>query len=119
MPINIPALPQHVLLFTRLYDFLCLYHKHSRKFPKFDRYTIAKEIFSLLLSALVKVMESEYLVGVRKRVALETASPLIDSVKILLRLCRNIEVIDERAYLMMETEIHEIGKMLGGWIRSL
>lgn len=107
------------MLFTRLYDFLCQWYIHSRKFPKFDRYTIAKKIFSLLLEALVCVMRAEYLSGSRKRTALETVSPLIDSVKILIRLCRNIEIIDERAYLAMETELHEIGKMLGGWIRSL
>ena len=64
-------------------------------------------------------MKAEYLSGEKKKQALLEISPLFDTVKILIRLTHNLSIIPEHEYIKLEENLQEIGKMLGGWIRSL
>lgn len=67
----------------------------------------------------MEIGKAEHLPPVRKRAVLEIASPLLDTIKILIRLAHDMALFDERLYLQMEGEMQEIGRMLGGWIKSL
>ena len=42
----------------------------------------------------------------------------VDLLKILIRLAKDIQALDNKKYLQLETSLQEIGKMLGGWIKS-
>lgn len=64
-------------------------------------------------------MKAEYLSKEKKKEALLEISPHFDTVKILIRLSRNLDIIPEHEYIKLEENLQEIGKMLGGWIRSL
>lgn len=50
---------------------------------------------------------------------LKQASLKVDVLKILFRLLRDLKIIDNKKYLMLEEFLQEIGKMLGGWIKSV
>lgn len=50
---------------------------------------------------------------------LQIASINLDFLKILFRLTYELRIIDQKKYLLLEEKLQEIGKMLGGWIRSL
>jgi len=43
----------------------------------------------------------------------------VDFLKILFRLCYELKIINQKKYLLMEEKSQEIGRMLGGWIKSL
>lgn len=47
------------------------------------------------------------------------ASDKTDLLKYLLRLAYEIKSINLKKYLLLEEKIIEIGKMLGGWIKSI
>lgn len=47
------------------------------------------------------------------------ASLNIDLLKILIRLCKEVKVLDDKKYLKLQKKLQEIGKMLGGWLKSL
>ena len=38
--------------------------------------------------------------------------------KIFIRLLKDVDAIKNKDYLLMQTQIQEIGKMLGGWIKA-
>jgi hypothetical protein len=46
-------------------------------------------------------------------------SDKLDLLKVLLRLAHDIRAIDESQYLAVQKIIQEIGKMVGGWIKSV
>ena len=49
---------------------------------------------------------------------LQKISIKLDLVKVLLRLGKDSQVIENNNYLALESILQEIGRMLGGWIRS-
>jgi len=50
---------------------------------------------------------------------LQKASLKIDLLKILIRLAKEVKALDNKKYIQLQQELQEIGKMIGGWIRSL
>ncbi len=42
-----------------------------------------------------------------------------DLLKILIRLAKDTYVLDNKKYLKLEENLQEIGRMLGGWKRSI
>lgn len=53
-----------------------------------------------------------------KKNKLILASSKLDLLKLLIRLSYDIKAIDQKEYIASEEMLQEIGKMLGGWIRS-
>jgi len=48
---------------------------------------------------------------------LERASVKVDLLKLLLRLAKDTQSLKITAYLDLESDLQEIGKMLGGWLK--
>lgn len=52
---------------------------------------------------------------------LKTLNEIDLKLKILqtvVRICWDIKALDERKYILLQEPLQEIGKMLGGWIKS-
>lgn len=49
---------------------------------------------------------------------LQQISIKVDLVKVLLRLAKETQAVQNNKYLSLESILQEIGRMLGGWIRS-
>ena len=54
-----------------------------------------------------------------KKEHLAIANGKLDLLKLLIRLCFEIRSIDQKAYITLEEQLQEVGKMLGGWLRSI
>ncbi|MBN2585455.1 four helix bundle protein [Patescibacteria group bacterium] len=46
------------------------------------------------------------------------ASGLLDLVKLQIRLGYDVQALNEKSYLVLQSKLQEIGKMLGGWIKK-
>ena len=55
----------------------------------------------------------------KKLPLLEKAIVSLDLLKILIRLAKDIQALDNKKYIQLEQSLLEIGRMLGGWKRSL
>ena len=54
----------------------------------------------------------------QKLLHLEKAIISLDLLKILLRLAKDIQCLNNKRYIQLQESLQEIGRMLGGWIRS-
>lgn len=54
----------------------------------------------------------------KKLPLLEKSVVLVDLLKILLRLAKDNQALDNKKYLQLEQQLQEIGRMLGGWKKS-
>ncbi len=54
----------------------------------------------------------------RKVLILEDASISLNLLRIFIRLLKDIKSIEPKKYIILQANIDEIGRMLGGWIRS-
>lgn len=69
----------------------------------------------------LEILEAITLAGIssqNKLNLLEKASQKLDLLKILIRLADDLKILDNKKYLEIQQKIQEIGKMLGGWIKS-
>jgi len=103
-------------IFTKTYEF---YKKLSfiiPSFPKTKRYTLGQKLDNTTLD----IMELLFAIPVctNKTIVLQKISVKVDLLKILLRLAKDSQSMNEKNYLDLQTILREIGKMLGGWIKS-
>ena len=103
-------------IFAKLYEFYNLLTHAISSFPKIKRYTLGQELDRQTLICL------EILLSVptqkNKLITLKTLSIKIDLIKILLRLSKDNQCLREKDYLSLQAKLAEIGRMLGGWIRT-
>lgn len=95
------------------------FHTFRSSIPKQDRHTLWQKCENLSLELLELVLLASQRTKNEKLSSLETASVKLNILRFLVRLAREIKVIDDKKYLALETAIDEIGRMLGGWIKSV
>lgn len=105
--------------FQKSYDFYKHLYINLRQIPKRDRYTWGERCEALALELLKNISEAEFAPGGQKRMLLQKSSETIDMIKIYLRLGNDLKILDEKKYISREFEILEVGKMIGGWKKSV
>ena len=103
-----------------LYTAYAAWHELVLKFPKSQRYSLGEQCSKQLLCVLETIFVAAALLnGAEKTTRLREASGKIDTLKLLVRLAKDCKCISNSQYLDMESRLHEAGKMLGGWIKSM
>ncbi len=103
-------------IFTKLYDFYKNLNQAITSFPKTKRYTLGQKLDNAtleILELLFSVPTSSDRVKILQQISIK-----LDVVKVLLRLGKDSQAINNNNYLSLESTLQEIGRMLGGWIRS-
>ena len=106
-------------IFQQTCDFYKHLYDNLRKIPKQDRFTWGEKCEKFALDALMLAAKADYLSRQEKLPIVRQLSFQIDMLKIFLRLGNELKIIDHKKYLARAGELLEIGKMLGGWIKSL
>lgn len=102
---------------------ICEFYKKiyllSPKIPKKDRFgiylkieNICLEIISLTIAAALERKENKFQV-------LNSARIKIEVLKRLIRITRELNIIEEKKYTNLESDLQEISKMINGWIKYL
>jgi hypothetical protein len=89
------------------------------KFPKNEKYTLGQTIEQTTLDIIKDIFSCATPDAIIRKNHLNLASIQLDLLKLLIRLAYDIKVINQRAYIRTQTLLQEIGRMLGGWLRSL
>ena len=106
-------------IIQKVYDFYREFYLAVEKMPKKDKYTLGEKVQKTTLDLLELLIAASYCQKSEKAGILNKASVKLDLLKILIRLANNIQAIQMKKYILLEEKLQEIGKMLGGWIRSL
>lgn len=113
---TLPNFSLDIPIFTKLYDFYQNLSQVVTAFPKTKRYTLGQKLDNLTLEIfelLFSVPSSQ-----NKTDTLQQISIKLDLLKILVRLSKDSLALTDKKYLELQLLLQEIGKMLGGWIRS-
>jgi hypothetical protein len=106
-------------IFKKTYDLYKTFYGYRNLIPKQDRYTIGARCDGLILDVLERILAASRLQKMGKLPALEAASTKLNVLRVFIRLMKETRAIDGKKYLALEEAIDEIGRMLGGWIRSV
>ncbi len=90
------------------------------KFPKSQRYTLGEACSRYLLTTLELLLAAANTSSAHEKVTrLKDADAKVDTIKLLVRLCKDCKCITNTQYLSIESKLVGAGKMLGGWIKSI
>lgn len=106
-------------ILKKSYNLYKYFHTHRYHIPKQDRYIIWQRCENLLLDLLQNIMLASYKSKADKITILYNASNQLNFIRLLVRLAKDIKSLDNKKYILIQNEIDEIGRMLGGWIKSL
>jgi hypothetical protein len=106
-------------IFKKSYDLYKTFYSYRTLVPKQDRYTIWQRCESSILDILEGILLVSQVQKAEKLSILEKTSTKLNLLRIFIRLMKEIKAIDNKKYTTIETMIDEIGRMLGGWIKSM
>ena len=101
------------------YDLYKTFHEYRRVVPKPDRFTIFEKSESTILEVIECIMQASSESKKEKLPTLERASIKLNMPRVFIRLMKDVKTIDGKKYMNLESVVDEIGRMLGGWIRSI
>lgn len=105
-------------LLKKSYDLYRTFHEYRKVVPKQDRHTIYERSEQLMLDMIEVFFQAGYTRSDNKTVMLEQASVKLNMLRLLIRLMKDTRTLDTKKYVVLQEMIDEIGRMLGGWIRS-
>jgi hypothetical protein len=103
----------------KLKDSYNLWQQSLAIFPKANRFTIGSKIDEVFLNSIEYCFLASYANLQEKPLLLDRGIARIDLLKLLLQLAWEIKAIDTNKYTILSKSIHEVGRMLGGWKKSL
>jgi hypothetical protein len=106
-------------IFKKSYDFYKMFYVFRTTIPKQDKYAIWQKAENLVIEIIEGIMSAAYKQKFEKVAVLEKVSLHLNMLRTLLRLMKDVKTIDNKKYTLLEDPLDEIGRMLGGWMKSL
>jgi len=91
----------------------------TKIFPKKDRFTLGQKCENATLEILELLFLANSKPDSKKPAVLAEADLKLKVLQTLVRICSDVRAIEKNTYISLEETLEEIGRMLGGWIKSL
>lgn len=107
---------QNLPIFEKTYELILWLYPAVNKFPKSQRFVLGQQIENTMLNIMKGIIQAN--AERAKLPYLKQASVDLDKLRIIIRLAKDMKFFTVRQYEFAVGKINEIGKMLGGWIKS-
>lgn len=111
-----PARHEDLPVFVRWTAFVEWLLPTTGKFPKRVRFTLSDRIDNLALDVVEDLVEARY--SRRKTEILKRINLKLERLRVLLRLCHEMQYLSHRSYEFAMRSLEEVGQMVGGWIKQ-
>lgn len=105
-------------IFKKICDMYKNFYSLRNSVPKQDRYTLWQKCETILLEILDSVLLASQMPKKEKLPVLEKASLQLNLFRIFVRLAKEVKALDNKRYSLLQENTDEVGRMLGGWIKS-
>ena len=116
---NLNQLQNEVPIIKKTSDLYKEFYQYLKLFPKQDQHMFGKRCEEYILNFIELVLFAVGLEKNKKLEVLKEANSKFEVLKFLLKTAQDIKVLDNTKYSSLEKKVQEIGRQLGGWIRSL
>ena len=106
-------------IFTKTYDLLVWLIPATTKFPREQRFVMARAVQETALRFHERLIEAGLAQDKARRRALAQADVDLTKLRFYLRLCQDLGVITPRQYRHVAEIVTEVGRLLGGWRQSI
>lgn len=105
-------------IFTKTSDFVVWLLDHTEKFPKSERFRMARRLEDSVFSFYELLIEASRSTK-RKRYLLIQADVELQKLRLYVRMSQKRKLTSISQYHFAAGELVEIGKLLGGWLKTL
>src|SRR3989338_5076973 len=105
-------------IFRKTYDLYKEFYSLRLSVPKQDRYALWQKCENLLIDVLEGIILASQQSKSEKLPTLEKTSVKLNFLRVCIRLMKDLNAINTKKYIIIEANLDEIGRMLGGWIKS-
>lgn len=105
-------------IFKKSYDLYKTMYQVRALLPKQDRYALWQRCENVLLDIIEGILKASSMPQAEKIPVLEQVSAKLNLLRVLIRVAYDIRSIDKGKYAALQENIDEVGRMLGGWIKS-
>ena len=105
-------------IFKKIYELYRNFYSFRNSVPKQDRYTLWQKCENILLDTLENILLASQMSKKEKLPVLEKASLQLNLFRIFVRLAKEVKALDNKRYVLLQENTDEVGRMLGGWIKS-
>jgi len=106
-------------IFKKIYELYKYFHSLKNSVPKQERYTLWQKCETVLLEILENILLASQMPKSEKLPILEKSSVKLNLFRVFIRLSKEVKAIDNKKYLLLQESTDKIGRMLGGWIKSV
>ena len=107
---------QELTVITKTYDLILWSCNHTSKFPRNHLFVLGERIERNLYSLLETLITAKYTKN-RQRL-LEDANLSLEVLRFQMRLAKDLQCLKVESYAFTAKSIDEIGRLIGGWLRS-
>jgi predicted lipid carrier protein YhbT len=104
-------------IFTRTYDMIRWLIPVTVKFPRQQRFVLAQALQKTALELQEKLIEASF--ADHPRQVLQQADVTLTKLRFYLRLCRDLKLLSMGQYEHVARMVNEIGRLLGGWMKTV
>jgi hypothetical protein len=110
--LNVPIIRRAYILYAEL-------HSLTPNVPKISRHTLWQRTLVCCLDLLQGLIGVGNQPSNQRATRLAQQSELLELLRILIRLSLDTKIVSQKVYLNLQLHIDEIGRMLGGWLKSI
>ena len=103
-------------VFIKWHEFLTWLFLATERFPKKARFTLSERLIQLGLEVMEDLVEARYTKD--KWRILQRANLRLEKVRVLVRISYEQKFLSHDGYKHAMYLLHEIGSMIGGWLRQ-
>lgn len=107
---------EELVVITKTYDLILWSCQHTSRFPRSHRFVLGERIERRLYDLLELLISAKY--TRERQELLQRANLALEVLRFQMRLARDLQCLKTTSYGFGTKAIDEIGRLVGGWIRS-
>lgn len=108
-----------VPIVQKTYELFCSLHSLQKSIPKMERHSLWLRVENTALDILQSLLQAGYVEPNQRAALLIKISAQVDMLRVFIRLSSDTKTISTKHYSQLQEETDEIGRMLGGWLKSI
>lgn len=116
---NTPPSKQQLPIIVHLVKVYAWWHSYLPHIPKTARYNLVGKIDGLFTQTIEAIFIASRLPKEQKIPHLELAIKKLNLLTFFLQLAWEVRALDNKKYATLSEKLNEVGKMLGGWRKSI
>ncbi len=107
---------EELVIITKTYDLILWSCDHTSRFPKQHRFVLGERLERSLYDLLETLIQAKY--SRERTPLLNEANLKLEILRFQVRLAKDLECLQVKSYAFAAKQLDEIGKLVGGWLRS-